>query len=164
MCVGDHHMSIMATVYVSIGSNIDPEKNLIEAAKFLRQKFPDVRFSSVYETSPRDEANQPDFLNAVATFTTDLEPLSLLKELQSIEQTLKKDPPYRRGPRTIDLDILLYDDQILGTPELTIPHPKMHERRFVLEPLAELDSSEKRWKDLLQNTVDQECTKTEISL
>ena len=127
----------------------------------LRADYPGITFSSVYKTAARDAEDQDDFLNAVAQLETDEEPEDIRLTLNAIEQELKKDPPYEKGPRTIDLDVLLYDDLQQDNPELTIPHPRMLERRFVLEPLSELDNS---WGNALQKTLDQDCEKTTIAL
>lgn len=121
----------------------------------LRADYPGITFSNVYKTAARDEPDQADFLNAVASFETEETPEEVVITLQAIETHLVKNPPYEKGPRTIDLDILLYDDLKLDTAELTIPHPRMNERRFVLEPLCELDNS---WKEALEATLDQNCS------
>jgi len=118
----------------------------------------------VYKTAARDEEQQDDFLNAVAKIETDESPEEVYYALQSIEEDLKKDPPYKKGPRTIDLDILLYkdpDNRQLTTDNLVIPHPRMQERRFILEPLCELDNS---WQSHLQKTLDQSCKRIDMRL
>jgi 2-amino-4-hydroxy-6-hydroxymethyldihydropteridine diphosphokinase len=99
-----------------------------------------VAMSSIRETDPVGIVDQPPFLNAAIAIDTELEPRALLDLLLSIERELgrTRDGP-RFGPRTIDLDLLLYGDEIVEEPGLTIPHPRLHERRFALEPLAELD-------------------------
>jgi 2-amino-4-hydroxy-6-hydroxymethyldihydropteridine diphosphokinase len=84
------------------------------------------------------DAEGPDYLNAVALLHTSLEPEALLKLLQALEQQAGRDRPYRNAPRTLDLDLLLYGQRVLNSPTLTLPHPRMHLRRFVLEPLAEV--------------------------
>lgn len=153
-----------------MGSNIEPKENLRRATQKLRGHFPAIRFSSVFRTQARDYEMQADFLNAVATFQTDDPPETILQKLQIIEQQLKKETTFRFGPRTIDLDILLYgNDTQEGSP--TLPHPRMHERRFVLEPLCELIGPEalhpalgKTWKELLKKTMDQGCDKTSLAL
>ena len=127
----------------------------------LRADYPGIMFSSVYQTAARDIEDQEDFLNAVAKLETDETPEEVRLTLNAIEQTLKKNPPYNKGPRTIDLDVLLYDDLEQDNSELTIPHPRMKARRFVLEPLCELDST---WNEALQKTLDQACKKAEFSL
>lgn len=133
----------------------------------LRTHFPEIQFSHVYRSAARDEEDQDDFLNAVTQIQTPLNPTDVYDILSQIEQKLHKNPPYPKGPRTADLDILLYGDtqyEIRNTKyNLTIPHPRMHERRFVLEPLSEL-STDPQWKNYLQKTLDQDCQKTDISL
>lgn len=130
-----------------------------------------VRFSHVWETAPRDDEDQENFLNAVAALETEESPEELKATLEEIEQALGKNPPRPKGPRTIDLDLLLYDDRTLKTDELEIPHPRMHERRFVLEPLSNVLEPQSEhpllhtsWTDLLQKTLDQECTVTDMEL
>ena len=97
-----------------------------------------LRASGVYETEPRDVPNQAWFLNQVVEAETELFPIQLLGRLQKIERALGRLPGLPKGPRAIDLDILLYGDAIVSVPDLDIPHPRMGDRRFVLEPLAEL--------------------------
>jgi len=99
-----------------------------------------VAVSSIRETDPVGFAAQPRFLNAAVALDTELEPRALLEFLMAVERELgrTRDGP-RFGPRTIDLDLLLYGDEVVDEPGLTVPHPRLHERRFVLEPLAELD-------------------------
>jgi 2-amino-4-hydroxy-6-hydroxymethyldihydropteridine diphosphokinase len=99
-----------------------------------------VAVSSIRETDPVGFADQPQFLNAVAAVETELEPRALLELLLAVERELgrTREGP-RFGPRTIDLDLLLYGNEVVDEPGLTLPHPRLHERRFVLEPLAELD-------------------------
>jgi 2-amino-4-hydroxy-6-hydroxymethyldihydropteridine diphosphokinase len=100
-----------------------------------------LRVSPLYRTAPWGNRDQPEFLNAVAELSSELEPLALLDRLQSIERSLGRSRSGRRwGPRVIDLDILLAGDRILHRPRLVIPHPRMHRRRFVLEPLAALEA------------------------
>lgn len=154
-----------------MGSNIDPEDNLWAAAARLRAVFLAARFSHVYESAPLLFIAQPPFLNAVMVADTELSPLQVYDVLKEIEQELKKDPPVRHGPRTIDLDLLLVDDQMIDEPDLIVPHPRMHERRFVLEPLLELVEPLERhptlgrsWEALLQETGDQECKALDIGL
>lgn len=151
----------MPICYIGIGSNIDAVNNMITCARALRDDFPYITFSSVYKTAARDEPQQDDFLNAVAKIETDEPPEEVYFALKSIEDDLKKDPPYEKGPRTIDLDILLYEDVTVNDEKLTIPHPRMTERRFVLEPLCELDDS---WNEVLQKTLDQSCERIDLRL
>jgi 2-amino-4-hydroxy-6-hydroxymethyldihydropteridine diphosphokinase len=94
--------------------------------------------SSFYETEPVGFREQPSFLNAVIALETDLPPAALFDALLAIERDLGRVRSFRNAPRTLDLDILLQDDLVMDTPELTLPHPRMHERAFVLAPLAEI--------------------------
>lgn len=135
----------------------------------LRREIPGIVFSSVYQTKAMEVKTQEDFLNAVARAETEDTPEEVLEALQSIEKTLKKNPPYRYGPRTIDLDLLLYDDRAMNSPELTIPHAGMQGRRFVLEPLSELIDMnathpvlKTSWQELLRQAQDQECRKINL--
>ena len=120
----------MSTIFLGLGSNIDPEANLKAAAKELRDIWPDIRFSHVYRSKAAEVTDQPDFLNAVAVIETDETPEKIASRLHTIEKILKKNPPFRFGPRTIDLDLLLYGDDTITTAKLTVPHPRMHQRRL----------------------------------
>jgi len=133
----------MALVYVGLGSNLGAREETIRAALERLDAHEDVRLlrvSSLRETDPVGYQKQPRFLNGVAELESDLAPGALLALLLGIERELgrTRDGP-RFGPRTIDLDVLLYGDAIVHETNLTIPHPRMSERLFVLEPLAELD-------------------------
>jgi 2-amino-4-hydroxy-6-hydroxymethyldihydropteridine diphosphokinase len=130
----------MSTVYLSLGSNIgDREANLRAAIAALSPADVHIRrVSSLYETEPVDYLDQPWFLNCVVQAETELEPLALLQVLHSIESQLGSKKAFSKGPRKIDLDILLYGDESIDTRDLQIPHPRMLLRRFVLAPLAEL--------------------------
>lgn len=129
----------MATVYIALGSNLgDRLGQLAEACQRLATLLDTLRLSSIYETDPVGNKRQPRYLNAVTAGTADLTPLELLRALQRIEADLGRERPFPNAPRTIDLDLLLYDDLVLDTPLLTLPHPRLHERFFVLVPLAEL--------------------------
>lgn len=137
-------MKIANTAYLGIGTNIGNRLKWIEQAIESLQATEGInvsRISKVYETSPVDYLDQPDFYNLVCEIQTDLTPLQLLYQVQQIEQKLKRVRKIRFGPRTIDIDILLYDEQIIQKPELTIPHPRMQNRAFVLIPLFELAPS-----------------------
>ncbi|HEY4084700.1 MAG TPA: 2-amino-4-hydroxy-6-hydroxymethyldihydropteridine diphosphokinase [Bryobacteraceae bacterium] len=131
----------MTTAWLALGSNLgDREARLREAREQLNA--PDLkllRASSLYETAPMGLADQPWFLNQVAEFETSLLPLQLLHRIHSIENELGRVRTIVNGPRTVDIDIVLYGDTILQSAELEIPHPRYRERRFVLEPLAELN-------------------------
>jgi len=128
------------SVYLSLGSNLgDRIRNLEHAISALREASVDVqRISSMYETEPVDYLEQPWFLNLAVRAKTDLAPAALLRTLRQVEAQLGSKKLIAKGPRLIDIDILLYDDVVVDTPELQIPHPRMHRRRFVLEPLAEI--------------------------
>jgi 2-amino-4-hydroxy-6-hydroxymethyldihydropteridine diphosphokinase len=128
------------TVYLSLGSNLgDRRRNLEEAIRLLRERGLEVaRASRVYETEPQDVREQPWFLNMVVEAETRMFPLQLLHEIQRVERRLGRRRVVAKGPRTIDIDILLFGGSVVSTEELVIPHPRMAARRFVLEPLAEL--------------------------
>jgi 2-amino-4-hydroxy-6-hydroxymethyldihydropteridine diphosphokinase len=127
-------------VYLSLGSNLgDRAKNLQDAIAGLRTAGIDVtRISSMYETEPVDYLDQPWFLNCAVEAETELPAVALLKALRQIEANMGSKKLVSKGPRLIDLDILLYGDETIDTAELQVPHPRMHLRRFVLEPLAEI--------------------------
>jgi 2-amino-4-hydroxy-6-hydroxymethyldihydropteridine diphosphokinase len=117
----------------------DRARNLQGAIAALRKAGVDVtRISSMFETEPVDYLDQPWFLNCAVEAETELPAVALLKALRQIEADMGSKKLVSKGPRLIDLDILLYDDETIDTPELQVPHPRMHLRRFVLEPLAEI--------------------------
>lgn len=129
-------------VYISLGSNLgDKIKNTKYAKKEINKLCTKVRSSSLYLTEAREDINQPDYINSVIECKTDLSPGKLLEHLLFIEQKAGRvrDPERRYGPRIIDLDILLYNNYIIMEENLTIPHPKMTQRAFVLVPLLELN-------------------------
>ena len=127
-------------VYLSLGSNLgDREKYLREAILRLRDLGVIRQISAFYETQPVEVQNeQPWFLNCALAMETELMPLEFLRGMLSIEQSMGRIRTEPKGPRTIDIDIVFFGDEVLDTPELTVPHPAMHQRRFVLEPLAEI--------------------------
>jgi 2-amino-4-hydroxy-6-hydroxymethyldihydropteridine diphosphokinase len=129
-----------AAVYLALGSNVgDRQANLHEALRLLNESGVSVvKSSSLYETEPVDYLDQDWFLNAAVKAQTQGDPLDLLQTLREIEKRMGSKKPFAKGPRLIDLDILLYDDQAIDLPELQVPHPRMLERRFVLVPLAEI--------------------------
>lgn len=128
-------------VYLSLGSNLgDRESNLRNAIERLGEDGNVTRISSLYETEPVEFTDQPWFLNCAVEFHTDLVAHDLLKALLAIERSIGRQRTQPKGPRLIDLDILLFNDTVVDEPDLTIPHPAMHQRRFVLEPLAEIAS------------------------
>lgn len=127
------------TVYLALGTNLgDRAANLRAAIDALAPEVMLTAESPIYETEPWGYTDQPAFLNMVVSVQTDFSPLELLDYLKNLEQTLGRAPSFRNGPRLIDLDILLYDDWVMDTPRLVIPHPHLHERAFVLVPLADL--------------------------
>jgi len=154
--------SYMTLVYLALGSNVgNREENLREAERRLRQLAITVKHaSSIYETAPVDYLEQPWFLNSVLEAETDLPPQELLHRMREIESAMGGQKPFAKGPRLIDLDILLYGDETIASPDLQIPHPRMLERRFVLVPLAEIAPAYRHpsWQDtvaeLLQKTPD----------
>ena len=131
---------VKQTVYLSLGSNVgDRAKNLQDALAALEAKNVHVvRVSSMFETEPVDYLDQPWFLNSAVQAETQLPPLELLHALREIEAKMGSQKLVPKGPRLIDMDILLYGDETIDTPELQVPHPRMHIRRFVLAPLAEI--------------------------
>lgn len=131
----------MKLAYLSVGSNLgDREAMLHRALKLL--EAPDLRVrrvSPVYETEPQDVADQPWFLNLAAEIETELFPMQLLARIRKVEAQLGRRRGVPKGPREIDIDILLYGNAVIDTRELIVPHPRMAGRRFVLQPLADLD-------------------------
>ncbi len=130
---------VKKTVYLSLGSNVgDRESNLRRAIAVLGELGTVHSVSSPYETEPVEFTAQPWFLNCAVALETELMPKQLLSRLLAIEQEFGRRRIQPKGPRTLDIDILLFGNSVVDTPALTIPHPAMHERRFVLEPLAEI--------------------------
>lgn len=132
----------MPIVYIALGTNLEPRTAHLEKALELFQSLPDLevkRVSSIYESKPVGYLDQPDFLNLVFEAETDLLPLELLDSCQSIEQELGRVRTIRFGPRTLDVDIVLYGAERIEEDRLTVPHPRMQERSFVLLPLQELN-------------------------
>lgn len=129
----------MHKVYLGLGANLgDRQSNLLQALQMLRAYASIDKISSYYETEPVGFQDQPEFLNMACAITTDLSPQELLRNLKQIEKQLGRQVSFRNAPRPIDIDILLYDDLVLETPELTIPHARMENRAFVLVPLQEI--------------------------
>lgn len=125
--------------YLSLGSNVgNREQNLQEVIRRLGSEGRVISVSSFYETEPIEFTEQPWFLNCAVGLETTKMPEELIKGLLVIERAMGRRRTKKKGPRTIDIDILLFGDTILDSTTLTIPHPAMHERRFVLEPLAEI--------------------------
>jgi 2-amino-4-hydroxy-6-hydroxymethyldihydropteridine diphosphokinase len=130
----------LKTVYLGLGSNLgDREANLREAVQRMdAAEIRVVRRSSIYETAPQELLDQPWFLNAVVEVQTDLFPLQLLACIRNVERDMGRRRVTPKGPRNIDIDILFYGRSVIHSPELETPHPRIAERRFVLEPLAEI--------------------------
>ena len=131
----------MVEVYIGLGSNLDEPVNQLKTAIENIGSIPDTRLKAVstfYRSKPVGPQDQPDFINAVARLDTELSALSLLQKLQDIEDRQHRQRSARWGPRTIDLDILLYGDQVINEKQLTVPHMHMHNRGFVLYPLSEI--------------------------
>jgi len=126
-------------VHLALGSNLgDRLGNLRAAIAGLEPYIGIAKRSSVYETAPAYVTDQPKFLNAAISGFTDLEPMMLLHTVKEIERRVGRMPTYRYGPRVVDIDIIFYDDEKISHPELTVPHPRMHERSFVLCPLKDI--------------------------
>jgi 2-amino-4-hydroxy-6-hydroxymethyldihydropteridine diphosphokinase len=131
----------MERILIAIGSNLGDSVQICVAAIERLRKHPDLQVlgtSSLYRTSPLMHADQPWFINGVVLGETALLPQDLLRVIQEMEQDFGRDRQIRWGPRTLDLDLLAYGDHEVNLPELTIPHPQLHQRRFVLEPLLEI--------------------------
>ncbi|HNX28841.1 MAG TPA: 2-amino-4-hydroxy-6-hydroxymethyldihydropteridine diphosphokinase [Syntrophomonadaceae bacterium] len=130
--------------YLSLGSNIGFKRQNIERAVKLIGEIDGIsvtKISSFYETEPWGKKDQENFINAAVEIVTDISPVRLLKELQKIEIKMGRQQLEKWGPRIIDIDILLFGDEVLDGPELTVPHPYMRERLFVLIPLEEINSA-----------------------
>lgn len=131
----------MTTVYLGLGSNVGDRVDYIRRALDLLEKHPLIhvtKVSSFYETEPVEYPDQGWFVNAAAEIDTDLAPMALLDALQGIEKQLQRQRTIRWGPRTIDLDVLLFGEDLVAEPRLQIPHIRMQDRAFVLVPLAEI--------------------------
>jgi 2-amino-4-hydroxy-6-hydroxymethyldihydropteridine diphosphokinase len=131
----------MTGALIGLGSNLGQRMAHLEEALTRLDQVPGIqvtRVSRVYETAPVGIVQQPDFLNGCAAVQTSLSPFALLKALLQVERTLHRERTVRWGPRTIDLDLLLYGQQVIREPALTVPHPRMTERAFVLIPLREI--------------------------
>jgi 2-amino-4-hydroxy-6-hydroxymethyldihydropteridine diphosphokinase len=132
-------MNMDHTVYLSLGTNIgNRAANLKQAISLLPPQMTVKAKSKVYETPPWGYTEQDQFLNQVVMATTYLEPEKLIKHIKRLEVAMGRKASFRNGPRLIDIDILFYDDRILDTPSLVIPHPNLHERGFVLLPLMDI--------------------------
>ena len=176
----------MPTCHIALGSNIDAEVNLTSAASLLRDSYPSIRFSSVYQSPSLLKDDQDDYLNAVAVLETGHSPDELLTVLQTIEKKLQKNVAFEWGPRTIDLALLLYGNHVHPSEKtwkehsqkpkaksqlLIVPHPRMHERAFVLRPLCELlDPQQKHpileipWNEWMKRTENEVCERIDFEL
>jgi len=153
-CMGNR---ITQLVYLSLGSNLgDRAATLRAAISNLGELGTVTKVSSFYETEPMEFREQPWFVNCVLEMKTDLPAADFLTGIQAIESQLGRNRGISKGPRTLDIDILLFDSSVIATAGLTLPHPAMHARRFVLQPLAEIapdvrhPSLEKTAKELLE--------------
>ncbi|WP_434628835.1 2-amino-4-hydroxy-6-hydroxymethyldihydropteridine diphosphokinase [Chromobacterium sp. CV08] len=131
----------MTLAYVALGSNLEQPDRQVRAALAALGRLAGtalLRHSSLYRTAPVGYADQPDFINAVALLDTALPPDALLDELLALEQRFGRERSFRNAPRVLDLDLLYYEGIFLEGPRLTLPHPRMHQRAFVMAPLAEI--------------------------
>ncbi len=128
------------TVFIGIGANIgDVRENFARALRCIAESASILDISSLYESDPVGFVDQPKFTNAVVKVKTELSPFELLKSLKAIEKKLGRKKTVAWGPRIIDLDIIFYGDRVIASDSLVVPHPRSHERRFVLEPLLEIE-------------------------
>ena len=137
-----------ADVYLGLGANLGVPKETFERALVLLSEFSEIiSVSRLYRSKPYGFSDQPPFVNAAVRISTDLPPPELLNQLQSVEETLGKKVVRKNGPRLIDLDLLVYDELVLETKDLVLPHPGIMERDFVLLPLIDLnpDLSHPQW-------------------
>jgi len=133
-------MSRPVLAHVALGANLGDARATVRDAIAALGRLPQTRLlraSALYRSAPW-EASGPDFINAVAAIETGLDAHELLQALQALELQAGRERPYRNAPRTLDLDLLLYGDAVIDSPELTVPHPRLRERAFVLLPLAEI--------------------------
>jgi 2-amino-4-hydroxy-6-hydroxymethyldihydropteridine diphosphokinase len=139
MNAGTHSSTMPSRVYLSLGSNVgDCASQLLSALARLETTGRVVAVSSFYETEPVEFTPQPWFLNCAVELESSQTPEQLMDSILLIEQEMGRRRLQKKGPRTIDIDILLFDDAVVNSSELTIPHPALHQRRFVLKPLAEI--------------------------
>ena len=137
----DQQEKISEQAYIGLGSNLEqPQRNILQAIHLISE-HPQIELiatSSLYQTAPVGYLNQADFINAVIKVNTCLDAMSLLQTLLDIEQRFGRQRPFKDAPRTLDLDLLLYGQLEVATEQLTLPHPRMHQRAFVMVPLKEI--------------------------
>ncbi len=155
----------VAAAFIGLGANLGDRGAALQQALAALAALPQTevrQVSSLYRSAPVD-ADGPDYLNAVAELATQLSPLALLQALQAIEAAAGRERSYRNAPRTLDLDLLLYGEEAMATADLTVPHPRMGGRAFVLLPLSEL-APERVTPDQLAAVADQRIERTETLL
>jgi 2-amino-4-hydroxy-6-hydroxymethyldihydropteridine diphosphokinase len=156
-------------IYLGLGGNLgDPPATFQQALKLIGEFAQVTKVSKLYKSKPYGFADQPDFYNAAAQLASDLSPLDLLAQLQEVEKRLGKKVVRENGPRVIDLDLLVYEEEVIDLPELTLPHPGILDRDFVLKPLTDLNPivTHPAWKgQSLQSAMDQlkECFLIEVA-
>ncbi|WP_029520350.1 2-amino-4-hydroxy-6-hydroxymethyldihydropteridine diphosphokinase [Persephonella sp. IF05-L8] len=148
----------MEKIFLALGSNIgNRQKNINQAIEFLSKEIKDIKQAHIYKSKAVGYENQPDFLNTAISGYTDLSPEELLGFVKHIEKQIGRKKRFRWGPREIDIDILFYGNLVLEKENLIIPHPRIHERDFVLKPLCDLEPEfihpvlKKPLKELLNN-------------
>jgi 2-amino-4-hydroxy-6-hydroxymethyldihydropteridine diphosphokinase len=142
----------MALAYLSLGSNLgDREGQIRDAIRRLEATGRVVAISSLYETEPMEVTDQPWFLNCAIALETDRTPEQLMADILSIENQMGRKRVQKKGPRSVDVDILFFADVVMESPDLTIPHPAMQQRRFVLVPLVEIAAE--AWHPVLRRSV-----------
>jgi 2-amino-4-hydroxy-6-hydroxymethyldihydropteridine diphosphokinase len=155
-------------IYLGLGGNLgDPPATLQQALKLIGEFAQVSKVSKLYKSKPYGFADQPDFYNAAAQLSSNLSPLDLLAQLQEVEKQLGKKVVRENGPRVIDLDLLVYGEKVINQPELTLPHPGILDRDFVLKPLTDLNPmlTHPAWNgQSLQSAMDQlkECFLIEV--
>jgi 2-amino-4-hydroxy-6-hydroxymethyldihydropteridine diphosphokinase len=156
-------------IYLGLGGNLgDPPATFQQALKLIGEFAQVTKVSKLYKSKPYGFADQPDFYNAAAQLASDLSPLDLLAQLQEVEKRLGKKVVRENGPRVIDLDLLVYEEEVIDLPELTLPHPGILDRDFVLKPLTDLNPivTHPAWNgQSLQSAMDQlkECFLIEVA-
>jgi len=159
-------------VFIGLGSNLEPERHLRQALNAMRQEpgLQVIALSPVYQTAPWGVTDQPDFLNAVLELRTTVNPVAMLDWLLELEKRLGRVRLERWGPRTLDLDVLAWGNRVINTPRLEIPHPRLHQRGFVLVPFCDLAP---QWRhpilgrtarDMLKEITGEGVTLTEVTL